>query len=463
MRKSITKIARLRRGFVEQAGIFILAVTVLFTACDDNGSGVNPEPPEGSEIPVIYKQLPGTLITENTTWSSDTTLSGPHFVLPGVTLTIEPGVTVKFEYHNGISSDVGTIITLPADAGNFEDGPRPSAKLVAVGTAGNPIIFTSARENPQINDWGGIILIGDAPTNINGNTGNVEGLPTAITYGGDNNSDNSGTLSYVRIEYSGFSIAEGSELQGLSLYAVGSETTINHINIFKTSDDGIEIFGGTVDLKYVVVYGVADDSFDFDQGWQGRGQFWLGVQVPGANNGFENDGCADGSNECAGGNGPTSATIFNATVYSANDTPDGNYGLKLREGLLGSYNNIIVANFVDAPFWLLGAPGTDDAPDNTYENYENGLELNSFIIYNNGSFYESPQTPDGTQRYASDYTQVNPQFVNSASFNFALQTGSPALNAGVTPPDDGFFTHVNYIGAIGTTNWTQEGSWVRWP
>lgn len=447
-------------------GLLLLAITLLFSGCNDN-VGVDPSPPNSSQdIPQLYLGLPGpksNLIAQDQTWSQDTTLAGPHFVLPGVTLTIKPGVTVSFKYHNGIPSNVGTIITLPADNKHFDDGPRPSAKLVAKGTATQPIVFTSARKHPQINDWGGLIIIGDAPVNIPGGHGNVEGLPTAITYGGDNPADNSGTLSYVRIEYSGFSIAEGSELQGLSLYSVGNQTTINHVDIYKTSDDGIEIFGGTVDLKYIVVYGVADDSFDFDQGWQGRGQFWLGIQKPGANNGFENDGCADGSNQCTGGNGPTDATIFNATVYSPGNTPDGNYGLKLRENLHGSYNNIIIANFVDAPFWLLGAPGTQESADKTYENYGTELELNGLLIFNNGDFEKSPQTPNGSDRYASDYIQANPRFKAPASFNFALQSNSPALEAGVTPPNDGFFKQVNYIGALGTTDWTQQGTWVRWP
>lgn len=439
------------------AGIFFLVLTLAFTACSDDGGGVDPEPIE--TIPALYQNLPGTLITENTTWTTDITLTGPHFVLPGVTLTVEPGVTVSFEYHDGDPTQVGTIITLPADAENFEDGPRPSAKLIAQGTASEPIVFTSARENPQVNDWGGIILVGRAPMNVPGGLGNVEGLPSDIVYGGDNPADDSGALSYVRVEFSGFSIAEGSELQGLSLYAVGSGTEINHINIYKGSDDGIEIFGGTVDIKYAVVYGVADDSFDYDLGWKGRGQFWLAVQTPGADNGFENDGRDGEANEF----GPTSAIIFNATVYGAGQSAEGNYGLRLRENLQGSYNNMVVANFAGAPFYLEGAPGTEDEADPTYENYGTSLTLSSIIVFNNGSFKTPPSGSSDADYYAASYEEADPQFMNSASFDFSLQSGSPALTGGETPPNDGFFTQVNYIGAFATTDWTQEGSWVRWP
>lgn len=439
---------------------FLLLGLVTLTACNKEDPAKPSEAEE--EIPQLYLDLPGpegNLITKDQKWSHDTVLSGPHFVLPGVTLTIEAGVTVSFEYHNGNSDDVGTIIVLPGDATNFKDGPKPSGQLIAIGTPDKPIVFTSARSDPQINDWGGIILIGDAPTNIQGNTGNVEGLPSAVSYGGDKANDNSGQLRYVRIEYSGYSIAEGSELQGLSLYSVGDETEIDHINIYKTSDDGIEIFGGTVALKYIVIYGVSDDCFDFDQGWKGRGQFWLGIQVPGADNGFENDGVDGQSNEF----GPTDATIFNATIYGAGSSTEGNYGLKLRENLQGSYNNIIIANFVGAPFYLQGAPESDEEADPTYENYGQSLTLSSIMTYNNGEFETPASGPSDLTRYASSYTKENPLFKDPASFNFALQEGSPALSAGNTPPADGFFEQVSYIGALGTTDWTQEGSWVRWP
>ena len=133
--------------------VFIIITTsISFTSCDnstgDDGS---------SELPEIYASLPGTLIDEDTTWDTDQTLTGQYYVLPGVTLTIEAGTTIGFTYHNNNIDDVGSIITLPADANNF-DTPRVSGRLVAEGTANNPIIFTSARSAKQAGDWGGIVL-----------------------------------------------------------------------------------------------------------------------------------------------------------------------------------------------------------------------------------------------------------------------------------------------------------------
>ena len=446
------------------AGLFLLALILFVTACSDSDETIEP----GEIIPQVYQDLPGTLITEDQTWG-DTTLSGPHFVLPGVTLTIEEGATVQFEFHNGSASDVGTLIFLPADETNFNGVPRPSARLVAEGTAQNPIVFTSAKSNPERNDWGGIILIGDAPNNIPGGIGEVEGLPSAVQYGGDNGGDDSGSLRYVRIEYTGFSIAEGSEIQGLSLYSVGSGTTIEYLNIYECSDDGVELFGGTVDLKYVVVSGADDDSFDYDQGWQGRGQFWLAVQRSNADNGFENDGC-DVIDDCTGGNGPTEPTIFNVTVYGPGDggSPDkNNFGQRLREDLRGFYNNIIISNMDGAPFVLEGGDAGEEG-DPTYNNYPNTLSLNSYIVWNNGPFQDKSTSggdatePDAT-RYDPSYEQVDPLFADEANNDFTLQATSPARSSNgadvTTPPNDGFFEQVDYIGAFGDTNWAS--GWTR--
>lgn len=414
---------------------------------------------EEAEIPQAYQDLPGTLISEDETWANDTTLTGPRFVLPGVTLTVEAGVEVSFEYHNNNAEDVGTIITLPGDDDNFSE-PRPSGRLLAVGEANNPIIFTSTQK--QVASWGGIILAGEASNNIGGGLGEIEGLSQAVQYGADlnggesfNDEDDSGRLSYVRIEYSGYSIDDGSELQALTLYSVGSGTQLDHINLYKSVDDGVELFGGTVDIKYLVVKGAQDDTFDYDQGWTGRGQFWVGVQTQGtpSNRGFENDGCDDPAN-CGGGNGPTSPELYNVTLYG-NDVANGEtiYGVYLREGLTGSYNNMIIANFgkdIVAPIYV-------DEEDGTAENVANELTFAGNISYNNAN--------DGSDLPYYDQLglqNMNPQFTDAAAFNFALQAGSGALDSGTTPPDDGFFEQVSYSGAFGQEDWTQEGSWVRW-
>jgi hypothetical protein len=338
-----------------------MAALVSFTACEDDDDDTNPT----AEIPQVYQDLPGTLISQNTTWSGAVERSGKYYVLPGVTLTIAAGSTVSFTYHEDNPDDVGAIITLRGDDDNFTT-ERASGRLVANGTAAQPIIFTSARASKSAGDWGGIVLIGEAPNNIPGGTGDVEGLSETVQYGGTVADDNSGRLSYVRIEYCGYGIAADSELNGLSLYSVGSATVLDHVQVYKCTDDGFEWFGGTVSAKYLVSAYNDDDSFDMDEGWRGNGQFWLGVQAPGADNGFESDG-----RKTLGVGDPTRPVLSNVTLYgfgAGKDAEDKNYGMRLREDFQGNLSNFVIANFAGINWKLESADG-----DVTSANYDAGL------------------------------------------------------------------------------------------
>lgn len=418
-----------------------IGILLLVSACKDTNTG----PDLKEDIPEIYASLPGTLISTNTTWDQDQTLTGQYYVLPGVILTIEPGVTVSFEYHNNDIDKVGAIITLPADDINF-DTPKVSGKLIAEGTSNNPIVFTSARETKQPGDWGGIVLAGEAINNIEGGKGEVEGLPDAIQYGGNNNADNSGVLKYVRIEYVGFSFVEGSELNGLSLYSVGSGTTLEYIQVYKCTDDGFEWFGGSVNAKYLISAFNDDDSFDMDEGWNGKGQYWLAVQTAGADNGFESDG-----RKTLGSGEATSPTLFNVTLVglkqdgSTKDAEDKNYGMRLREEFEGTIENFIITDFDGYAFKI---------EDDTRANFSNSLSINNTILFNNDGFANAADSTD----YGSISTEENPGFtsVNNYDFTVALPV------TGATPPSDGFFNiSATHIGAFGTNNWA-NGTWVRW-
>lgn len=418
-----------------------IGILLLVSACKDTNTGTDLK----EDIPEIYASLPGTLISTNTTWDQDQTLTGQYYVLPGVILTIEPGVTVSFEYHNNDIDKVGAIITLPADDINF-DTPKVSGKLVTEGTPNNPIVFTSARETKQPGDWGGIVLAGEAINNIEGGKGEVEGLPDAIQYGGNNNADNSGVLKYVRIEYVGFSFVEGSELNGLSLYSVGSGTTLEYIQVYKCTDDGFEWFGGSVNAKYLISAFNDDDSFDMDEGWNGKGQYWLAVQTAGADNGFESDG-----RKTLGSGEATSPTLFNVTLVglkqdgSTKDAEDKNYGMRLREEFEGTIENFVITDFDGYAFKI---------EDDTRANFSNSLSINNTILFNNDGFANASDSTD----YGSISTEENPGFtsVNNYDFTVALPV------TGATPPSDGFFnTSATHIGAFGTNNWA-NGTWVRW-
>ncbi|OYU80700.1 MAG: hypothetical protein CFE23_08240 [Flavobacterium sp. BFFFF1] len=237
-----------------------------------------------------------TNITTNTTWTTGNTykLQGQIYVKNNATLTIQPGVVVLGDQ---ISNGAGLFIT-------------KGAKLNAVGTAANPIVFTSDKPAGQRNrgDWGGIILLGKASFNINGGVNNIEGIaPTADTqYGGGttpNDNDSSGTLKYVRIEYAGYVYAPNNEINGLTFGAVGRGTVVDYVQVSFSNDDAFEWFGGSVDCKHLVSYRNLDDDFDTDNGYNGRVQFCLSVRDPqiadapsvSTSEGFESDNNAAGS------------------------------------------------------------------------------------------------------------------------------------------------------------------------
>lgn len=234
----------------------------------DDGSCVYPEVITGNTV------VEGN-ITSNTTWNADKIyeLKGKVIVKSGYTLTIEAGTIIKGQEGTDVN----------ATALIVERG----AKINANGTASKPIIFTSILDNIAIGQlagtnltetdagkWGGLIILGNAPISAaNGDTqGQIEGIPVTETYGtfgGSNTSDNSGVLNYVSIRHGGALIGSGNEINGLTLGGVGSGTTVTNIEIVGNLDDGIEIFGGTVNVTNILVYSQQDDAIDVDMNYAG--------------------------------------------------------------------------------------------------------------------------------------------------------------------------------------------------
>ncbi len=216
------------------------------------------------------------------TWSADKTFvlslgaqAGPANVAirSPATLTIEPGTRI---FANGQ-------IALLVDRG---------AKIEAVGTAQQPIVFSSAKEDGMRarGDWGGIIINGRAPANCTSNMNGCQGEGSSGEYGGPDVADDSGALKYVRVEFAGAKITETNEYNGVALQGVGSGTEIDHLQVHLPSDDGVEFFGGTVNAKHIVVTGAGDDSLDWTFGWSGKVQFVAVVQYDDdADSGIEAD------------------------------------------------------------------------------------------------------------------------------------------------------------------------------
>ena len=229
-----------------------LAGLSLFTACDDENDTPTPDVEEENV-------LSGT-ITEDVTLTSGTTyrLNGQYIVEEGATLTIEPGVRIVAVYDD----QVDYILV------------KQGAQINAVGTASNPIVMTSEQEQPGA--WGGIHICGRAHTNAEGGTGSSE--IGGAAYGGNDDSDNSGTLQYVRVEYTGYAFDEEHEANGISFYGVGNGTTVDHCQAYRGSDDGFEFFGGSVNVSNMVVTDCSDDSFDWTEGWNGTATDLIATQ-----------------------------------------------------------------------------------------------------------------------------------------------------------------------------------------
>ncbi len=209
-------------------------------------------------------------------------LKGWVYLAKGAELTIEPGTIIK--------GDKQTKAALIAE---------PGSKLIAQGTASAPIVFTSEQAAGQRKpgDWGGLILCGNAKNNQG--TMQIEGGPRT-KHGGNDDADNSGVLSYVRIEFAGYPFEKDKEINGLTFGSVGSGTQIDHVQVSYSNDDSFEWFGGTVNCKYLVAYKGWDDDFDTDNGFSGKVQYGLSLRDSkiadtSQSNGFESDNCADGA------------------------------------------------------------------------------------------------------------------------------------------------------------------------
>ncbi len=266
---------------------FVLAIGMTLFSC----KGTDPAP-----TPAPDPQAVTGAITANTTWTSDRfwILNQKVVVKSGVTLTIEPGTIIKG------SAGQGSL----ASALIIERG----AKIIANGTAEKPIIFTSVADNIKVGEkagtnlketdnslWGGLIILGKAKGSFKGDVVefNIEGIPASDIYGlygGDKDDDNSGSLKYVSIRHGGAEIGEGNEINGLTLGCVGSGTTIQNVEVVANYDDGIELFGGTVNVTNALVWSVGDDGLDIDQAYAGTISNAMVIQGAKSQSGLEIDG-----------------------------------------------------------------------------------------------------------------------------------------------------------------------------
>ncbi|MFN5327012.1 MAG: T9SS C-terminal target domain-containing protein [Bacteroidota bacterium] len=389
------------------------------------------------------------------------TLKGYVYVTEGNTLTIAPGSVIVSDI-----TEKGALI--------IERG----AKLIADGRADNPIVFTSGKPIGQRTpgDWGGIIMLGKAPTNRPLDPAPIIEGGVGRKYGGTDPNDDSGILRFVRIEFAGIAAEPGSEINGLTLGGVGSGTIIENVQVSFGNDDAFEFFGGTVNCKNLIAFATADDDFDFDFGYVGKIQFGIACRKPDfvdggdAGNGIECDN--DGSGSAA--TPTTRPQLSNFTFVGPNGASgtaaNHNFGNRWRRATQFVLRNSVMIGWAKAGF-SLESKATAEAYLSGASEYRNNLihSNTSSANYRGDAAAIAVITADAmktkaesegciTLASADDAKLTSPYY--STAPNFIPATGSPALTGASFTGMNAFFTTVAYRGAIGTTNWTDK--WTNW-
>ncbi|MDQ3675056.1 MAG: hypothetical protein M3365_11890 [Gemmatimonadota bacterium] len=441
---------------------FLLAFALLtFTigACADG----DPLGPDDDDIEPGDATI-ATDITASRTLYADTTytLSGFIKVSNQAVLTIQAGTKIIGDFDVPGSS----LFVLRG------------AKILALGTAEDPIVFTSERTSGrQAGDWGGLIIVGNGvvnradPTILEG-TGTGAANPQVNYAGGTSNTDDSGELRYVRVEFAGYATAQDQELNSYTFAAVGSGTRLSYLEALYGLDDAFEWFGGAVDAKYLVSYETGDDHFDASEGYSGRNQFMIAFQSirpnarPAAGSastdpqGIENDGCA-GANCLNGQNSlPRTNPMFaNFTLVGTGpgvvDATSGGIGMMLRRGTAGAYVNGVVARWPRAAISLRDQTTLDRVADGS-------LVLRNLYLAENGPTFQaaSGSTVQGSVDVTANAIEVAAGTTTASSI-FASLPAAPAaaanldwaLAAGVAPRTGGTGA---FTGALAT----QGGTYV---
>ena len=465
--------------------LFIAAIglTAIVSSCKKNQADADFQKPlvPGATVDTLIGD-----ITVNTTVTKTTYLKGIVYVRPGVTLTVNAGVTIKG------SPGVIDLVNLENNKGTLV--VEKGGKLIANGTASSPIIWTSAS-NPgsrNFGDWGGVVLLGQAP--IKAATGPVIGAAsntfeafTALTngrndYGGANAADNSGSITYNRIEFAGgIVVAPNREVNGLTLCGVGNGTTIHHVEVSNSGDDAFEFFGGTVNAHHLLSFGNKDDDFDFDEKYVGNLQFLIA---------YRNDLADNSGSEMIELDSYTSTAAADfSKPFIANATLIGPTSTTVRPGVVGTFDGgiyvrdagrIILANSLVIaqafPTALGSTPSTNGALLNSGTGAANASEVRNNIFQTAAAI---PVALDGNESnpilgtldnaligVLGNATNKNTALATFADFKLGAlldpQAGSPALSGGINLAAAGIpgFVGTTARGAVIPGDIWTSGAWI---
>jgi hypothetical protein len=465
-----------------------MAAALVLAACGDDGNsdedtGTDPAgEPDGSDdvIEESTPDMPEDIPTDDTPlcppeYSSRFECSegatGRCFCILTGTITDDLTLSADVDWllRGGvfIGDDVdATTLTVPAGTQIFGETStagmlviRRNSTIMAEGTADAPIVMSSSQDvgSRARGQWGGVIINGKSTTNaceVNEDTGVCESFGEGGTgyYGGDSETDDSGTMQYVRIQFAGRIISPDNELNGLALQGVGSGTTLEHIQIHMNKDDAIEFFGGTANFKYVLGTGTADDNLDWTDGWRGKGQFYVCQQYSDdGDNGIE----ADNNGEANDATPRSHPTLSNLTLVGSPDSSSSDMGMLIREGTAGDISCAIVTGWNDACIDVDHTATFDQIAAGT-------LTITDSIVHctTGVNFEEETDDPSTVQAWFetdTDNAAADPLLgdpFNESAPDLVPGTGSPALS-GCTTPSDSFFDSVTFIGGIDPSDdWT---------
>lgn len=313
----------------------VLSALLLIVSCSNSDNPIPVEP--GPVNTTLSEQITADkTLTNDVIW----TLAGRVTVTNGATLTIEKGTIIKA--LSGSGANASTLII------------ARGGRIMASGTADQPVVFTSIADNIEVgqkfgtnldeNDrglWGGLIILGKAKISVSGNASEnqIEGIPASDTngrYGGNDDSDNSGVVNYVSIRHGGTEIGEGNEINGITLGGVGSGTTISNVEVVGNLDDGIEFFGGTVNVSNALVWAQGDDGLDVDQAYGGTVTNAVVIEGDISDHGIEIDG-GEGSFQ--------RGFVFDKITLIGNTVTEGGEYADLRDKAEGTFKNIYATGF----------------------------------------------------------------------------------------------------------------------
>ncbi|KAA1175844.1 hypothetical protein FWJ25_01540 [Marinobacter salinexigens] len=410
-----------RRGLILVPALAIGAVAAGFTAFENRAVRID------------------TDISHDTIWET-----GRRYILEktvyveNANLTIEPGVTI--EGKNGSALVVTS-----------------TAKLFARGKADSPIVFTSALSEGKRarGDWGGVVLLGRAP--VNEAEAAIEGLPPGETrgvFGGSDTDYSCGVIEYTRIEFAGFEVYKDNELNGLTLGGCGKNTIVRNVQVHRSLDDGIEMFGGNVDLQNIVISGAGDDSIDWDWGWTGRVQFAVIQQHPDAgDNAFEGDNNG-GNHEATPRSEPT---FYNITLVGAGNSQKKHRGMIVREGSGGHFHNMLIDSY--------GIEALDTRDDALSLVNRNLLTFSNNLMANLGHLGQvASETSENDDDFGFDEqawmaapgnnnvfrvdTALFPNAKDLVNPNFMPRIQLRQMNATRPPQSEFFDESANFVGAV---------------